>query len=192
MIRILAAGMLVAATVTVSAQATPEHSPDSNTALYTGASFLVRNYTHTQLNPTNSPMPGWDIGFSQPHAFARNLGYIVDFSGHYATSGFFTPGLYAITGGPQFRLAGSRSSEAFVHVTGGLLSASSDVIAQTSSRTIGIFGAGAGFDRAFSPRLAWRAAFDWYYGGFDTKDTNQISEIVRNNIRLSTGPVFRF
>ncbi|HUX43982.1 MAG TPA: hypothetical protein VMV57_04450 [Terracidiphilus sp.] len=80
----------------------------------------------------------------------------------------------------------------FVKAVGGAMFATSDVIAQTSSLTRPIFGAGGGMDIPAGERLMWRFNMDWIYGGFQTNDTNQISQIVQNNFRISTGPVWRF
>jgi hypothetical protein len=190
-IQIFAASCLCAPLGLV-AQATPEASVSSaNHLFYVGYSYLARNYVHTQLNPVSGGMNGWDISFSAPHSFGRRFGLIVDASTHYQTSGFFTPQIYFLNLGPEYSAALGRS-RAFVHVTVGGMFASTDVIAQTSSPDVLLIGAGGGLDFPVSSRLAWRVGADWFHGGFSTNDTNQISQIVNNNLRISTGPVFRF
>ena len=87
MIRVLAAAVLLAVNVPISAQAAPEN----------------RSGNSTQLNPTNTPMPGWDVGFGRPHAFTHNLGYVVDPSGHYATGGSLRQASTPSSQGRSFR-----------------------------------------------------------------------------------------
>lgn len=160
-------------------------------ALFFGYSYLARNYVHTQLNPVSGGMNGWDAAYTLPLSNTGGLGFVADASGHYQTSGFFTPGIYFVDAGPEYAMAVGRS-RAFVHGTLGAMFSSGDVIAQTSSHNVFLAGAGGGIDIPVSSRLAWRIHADWFYGGFSSKDTNQISQIVHNNVRFATGPVFRF
>lgn len=175
------------------AQTTSGSSPSNGARsfLFLGYSYLARSYVHTQLNPVRGGMNGWDAAYSLPLTNSGGVGLVVDASGHYQTSGFFTPGIYSLDAGPEFAGAFGRS-RAFVHGTLGVMLSSSDVIAQTSSHSVFLAGAGGGIDFHLSPRLAWRIQADWFHGGFSTNDTNQISQIVQNNVRIATGPVFRF
>lgn len=127
MIRLCAFVLLVAGCSTlVLAQAPPTTEPRSDGRnISAGFSYFVRSYTHSQLNKTTAGMPGWDLAFKQPQAFGRRVGYVVDASGHYAASGYFTPGLYSFTAGPEFSFTSGRST-LFLHVTGGLLAATGD------------------------------------------------------------------
>jgi len=163
-----------AAPSTLNAQVASTREASSSQDLYIGFSYLVRSYTHTQLNPISGGMFGWNAAYAFPHAFGARFGLAVDLSGHYRPSGFFSPGIYHIMVGPQFSTRAGRST-IFVHgLVGGML-ASSDVIAQTKSQTVFAAAAGGGFDHPISPRLDWRVNVDWFYGGFQTNDTNQIS-----------------
>ncbi len=160
--------------------------------VFTGYSLFVRDYTHTQLNPASGPMHGWDIALDIPSTMSgRRFGFTVDVSGQYRVSGFFTPQLYHVMAGPQVSGTVGRS-RTFAHGLIGILAASSDVIAQTRSHVILAAGAGAGIDVPVASRIGWRFNLDWVYGGFESNDTNHITEIVKNNARFSTGPVFRF
>ncbi len=160
--------------------------------VFTGYSLFVRDYTHTQLNPTSGPMHGWDIAFDFPSTVSsRRFGFTVDVSGQYHTSRFFTPQLYHVMGGPQVSGTVGRS-RVFARGLIGILAASGDVIVQTRSHVVLAAGAGAGIDVPMASHKGWRFNLDWVYGGFDSNDYNQITDIVKNNARFSTGPVFRF
>lgn len=165
--------------------------PINRPALFFGYSYLAQNYVHTQLNPVSGGMNGWDAAYTVPFSNTGGLGFVVDASGHYQTSGFFTPGIYFVDAGPEYAIAIGRS-RAFVHGSLGAMFSSGDVIAQTASHNVFLAGGGGGFDFRVSPRIEWRVQADWFHGGFSTNDTNQISQIVRNNVRIATGPVFRF
>ncbi|MFZ0744845.1 MAG: hypothetical protein WAM85_10585 [Terracidiphilus sp.] len=171
---------------TVSATQTPPKSE-----LSFGYSYLFRDYRHTQLNPVSGGMNGWNAAYGRPRFFSEHFGFTADFSGYYATGGFFTPQIYFLTAGPRFSLPVGRSIIT-VHVLGGAMIASSDVIAQTSSHVVPMFGVGGGFEFPAGRRWAWQADCDWQLGGFGSNDTNQISQIVKSNARLSVGPVLRF
>lgn len=181
----------VAAPYALHAQASPDREGAARQDAFVGFSYLFRAYTHTQLNPVSGGMPGWNAAYTVPRAFGSHLGVTVDLSGHYRSAGFFGPQIYFLMAGPQFSTRAERST-LFVHVLAGGILATSDVIAQTSSDTIFATALGGGIDHPISSRLQWRINADWYHGGFQTNDTNQISDIVNNNFRVSSGPVFRF
>ena len=181
-----------AAAVPSSAQTRPSRNGGGGSELFAGVSYLFRDYTHTQLNSTSGGMPGWNLAYARPHMFGRMVGLTVDTSGHYEVGGgFFSPQIYFLTAGPRFQMRLGRDV-LFAKVTGGGMFASSDVIAQTRSHARPIVDAGGGLDLPTHLPFRWRLNVDWIYGSFDTNDTNQISQIVQNNFRISTGPVFRF
>jgi hypothetical protein len=186
-----ALALLLTAASTLSAQTMGPESAPTKYTLFAGPSYFFRSYAHTQLNPVSGGMYGWNTTFSGTHAFSSHIGYRLDFSGHYRTGGFFSPQVYHVLAGPQFTSTWGRSS-VDVHGLAGAILSSGQVIAQTKSDVRYAIGAGAGLDHPIGQRLAWRFSFDWIYGGFQTNDTNQISEIVNNNFRFSSGPVFRF
>jgi hypothetical protein len=160
--------------------------------VFTCYSMLIRDYTHTQINPATGPMHGWNAALDIPYTRAGGpVQLTVNVSGHYRVSEFFTPQLYHVMAGPQvFGSVGH--SRIFAHGLIGILAATSDVIAQTRSQVVFAAGAGAGIDLPAGKRMGWRFSLDWVYGGFETNDTNQISQIVKNNASFSTGPVFFF
>lgn len=176
----------------VQAQSVPStEAPSSRPMLFVGYSYLFRNYVHTQLNPVTGGMNGWDAAVSVPRVFPGRLGLVGDFSGHFQTSGYFTPQIFFFAAGPEYS-AGLGRSRLYAHGLVGAMAASSDVIAQTSSHNVLVYAAGAGLDHPLSSRLSWRFNFDLFFGGFSSSDTNQISEIVNTNPRVSTGPVIHF
>lgn len=183
--------MLAAFSVSLSAQTVPERMASTKSQVFVGYSYLLRDYRHTQLNPVSGGMNGWTVEYDRPRLFGNHLGLAVSVSGHYGTSGPFTPQLTSATAGPQYSFLQGRSS-AFVHGLVGVIVASGDVIAQTSATTIVSTSVGGGFERLINPRLGWRVNGDWIHGGFQTNDTNQISDIVKNNFSISSGPVLRF
>ena len=192
--RRIAAAVLVVAVViplSITAQSTPTrvqvHSDSEFTVEY---SYLFRDYRHTQLNPVGGGMNGWTAEYARKIA-GSHFGFSAAGAGYYATGGFFTPQIYLLTIGPRYTLNTGRSTIA-LRMLAGTMIASGDVIAQTSSHVRPTFGAGAGWEYPAGQRFAWRADFDWIYGGFNSNDTNQISQIVRNNGRLSIGPVWHF
>ncbi len=192
MTRVLAIALVVVCSVvTLAAQAAPARNLPPKSELFVGYSYLFRDYRHTQLNPVTGGMNGWDASYATPTLFGRHFGLTVDASGHYASGGFFTPQIYFLTAGPLYSASIGRSM-VFVHGLVGAKFATSDVIAQTSSDTTALFGGGGGLDYPVTHRVDWRANFDWFYGGFKTNDTNQISDIVDSNFRFSTGPVLHF
>jgi hypothetical protein len=175
----------------LNAQAAPTRETSSRQDLFVGFSYLFSAYAHTQLNPVSGGMAGWNAAYAMPHAFSPHFGFKVDVSGHYRSAGYFSPQIYFLMAGPQFSARAGRST-IFVHALVGGILASTDVIAQTKSDTVFATAVGGGLDHPISARLAWRVNLDWYHGGYQTNDTNQISEIVNNDARFSTGPVLRF
>jgi len=191
--RIAAAVLLVAVAIplSINAQSTPTRMQAHSDSEFTvGYSYLFRDYRHTQLNPVGGGMNGWAAEYA-PQIASSHFGFGVAGAGYYAIGGFFTPQIYLLTIGPRYTLNTGRSTVTLRMLAGTMIS-SGDVIAQTSSHIRRIFGAGAGWEYPAGQRFAWRADFDWIYGGFNSNDTNQISEIVRNNGRASVGPVWRF
>lgn len=192
MIRVPALALLLAiASVALAAQVLPAQKAPSKSELFLGYSYFFRDYRHTQLNPATEGLNGWNVAYAAPGLFSRHVGLSADFSGQYSAGGFFTPQFYFITVGPRYSTPVGRSTM-FVRGLVGALFASSDVIAQTSSQTVAVFAAGGGLDHPVGRRLVWRFNVDWFHGGFKTNDTNQVSQIVNNNVRLSTGPVLHF
>ena len=193
MIRAVAFALMItaAAPVVLSAQTMPPKQALPKSELSFGYSYLFRDYRRTQLNPVSGGMNGWDAAYAKPQLFGEHFGFTADFAGYYANGGFFTPQIYFVTAGPRYSLSAGRSIIT-VHVLGGAMFASGDVIAQTSSHVVPVFGVGGGFEYPAGRRWAWRAHCDWLLGGFGSNDTNQISQIVKNNARLSLGPVLRF
>jgi hypothetical protein len=193
MVRDLAFALLlsVALATPMQAQATPDWKPPYKSELFVGYSYLFRDYRHTQLNPVSGGMNGWNLAFTKPELLNRHIGLTADFSGHYGTGGPFTPQLYFVTAGPRYSTLLGHSTVS-VHVLGGALLASGDVIAQTSSQITPLVAVGGGLDHPVGHHLAWQFNLDWLYGGFKTNDTNQITDIVNNNFRFSTGPALHF
>ncbi len=174
------------------AQAAPDTgSSGSGPVLFAGFSYFFRSYAHTQLNPVSGGMPGWDSAISVPHVLSHRIGIVGDFSGHYQSSGSLKPQIYSVAGGPEFSGSLGRS-RVYVHGLGGIMFATTGVVAQTSSQSIPIGAAGAGLDYPISSRLSWRVNFDWFFNGFGTNDHNHTNDIVNSNPRISTGPVLRF
>ena len=175
----------------VNAQATPTREATGCQDLYMGFSYLVRSYTHTRITPS---LAECSAGMQLTHFRMRSAPGLGSSAMHPATIArqvFFSPGIYHILAGPQFSTRAGHST-IFVHgLLGGML-ASSDVIAPTRSQAVFAAAAGGGFDHPISPLLDWRLNVDWFYGGFQTNDINQISQIVNNNVRISTGPVLHF
>ena len=185
--------LLVAAVAPVAlvAQTAPEPSARFSSEITAGYSYLFRDYRHSSQNPLGGGMNGWDAEYVQPRALGRHWGFFADGSGYYATGGFFTPQIYFTAAGPRYTMASGRSSFALRALAGAMFS-SGDVIAQTASHVRPIVGAGGEWEYPAGQRLAWRFSFDWIYGGFNSNDTGEITDIVRNNGRLSAGPVWRF
>ena len=180
-----------AAPVVLTAQTMPLKQTPPKSELSFGYSYLFRDYRHTQLNPVSGGMNGWNTAYTGPQLFSEHFGLTADFSGYYATGGYFTPQIYLVTAGPRYSLPAGRSTIT-LQLVGGAMFASGDVIAQTSSHVEPLFGVGGGIEYPRGRRWAWQAHCDWLLGGFGSKDTNQISQIVKNNVRLSVGPVLRF
>lgn len=189
--RALLAAVVAAAPITLSAQAVPSRDAPAKSELFVGYSYFIRDYRHTQLNPVSGGMNGWNAAYARPDMFSSHVGLTADFSGIYTSGTFFSPQFYLFTAGPRFTMPLGNSTFN-VHAVGGVLTATGNVIAQTSSQSIPIFGGGAAFDYPVKARLGFRFNFDYFYGGFGTNDTNQISDIVKNNFRISVGPVFHF
>lgn len=190
------ASILLMAALSASASAPAQRASDpggtkSDAILFVGFSYLTRSYAYTQLNRVSAGMPGWDAAVSFPHALARRVGLAGDFSGHYQTSGYFKPQIYSLMAGPEFRWSVGRS-RVYVHGLGGVMFSTTDVVAQTTSHHAALGASGAGVDFPIRSRLTWRANFDWFLGGFGTNDHNHTNNIIYNNPRLSTGPVFHF
>lgn len=187
----LLAAVAAASAVSATAQVPSNKRITQQASLFFGYSYLVQDYRHTQENPVSGGMNGWEAAVTAPRLFSSHLGLAVDFSGHYAGGGFFTPQIYSISAGPQYSVPMGKST-VYVHGLFGGLFASSDVIAQTSSPAVFLFTAGGGLDHPIGSRLDWRVNADYLHGGFSTNDYNQISQIVKNNVSISTGPVFHF
>jgi len=183
--------LLATAPCFLRAQTVPERMAPAKAEVFVGYSYLARDYRHTQLNPVSGGMSGWSAGYDAPRLFGRHVGLATDFSGHYGVGGPFTPQLYFAIAGPRYSLPVGRST-VFVHTSAGVIVASGEVIAQTSSSAAFLTALGGGLDYPIRQRLGWRFGGDWLHGGFQSNDTNQISQIVKNNFRLSTGPVLRF
>jgi len=190
------ASVLLLAALSASATAPAQVASDSGTTNtgaigFVGFSYLTRSYAYTQLNRVSAGMPGWDAAVSFPHALTRRVGIVGDFSGHFQTSGYFKPLIFSLMAGPEIsgRVGHSR---VYLHGMGGLMFATSDVVAQTTSHHIAIGAAGTGVDFPMSSRLTWRVNFDWFFGGFGTNDHNHTNNIIYNDPRISTGPVFHF
>lgn len=193
MTRSLAFALLIAAVapVALTAQTMPTQQTIPKSELAFGYSYLFRDYRRTQLNPVSAGLNGWNAAYAKPQVFGQHFGLTADFSGYYATGGFFTPQIYFMTAGPRFSMPVGRSIVS-LRVLGGAMVASGDVIAQTSSHVAPLFGVGGGFEYPAGRRWAWQAHGDWLLGGFSSNDGDQISEIVKNNARISVGPVWRF
>lgn len=180
-----------AAAVTAAAQTRATRKDAGSSELFAGFSYLVKDYRHTQLDQTSGGMPGWNAAYTRPSLFTEHAGLTVDLSGHYSPGGYFSPQIYFLTAGPRFQMRVGRET-LFAKFVGGGMFATDEVIAQTRSYERPIFGAGGGLDIPAGRRMHWRFNFDWIHGGFETNDTNQISQIVNNNFRISSGPVWRF
>lgn len=193
MIRAVALFLLVPAALpmTLRAQTVPGRFASSGSEFTVGYSYVFRDYRHTQLNPTSGGMNGWNAEFAKPRALGGHFGYVVDGSGYYSFGGFFSPQIYFTTIGPQYTIATGRATIS-VRALVGAMFASGDVIAQTSSNVRPIFGAGAAWDYPAGHRVAWRISVDYVYGGFNSNDGDQISQIVRSNGRTSVGPIWTF
>jgi hypothetical protein len=192
MIRALVSMVIMTAAVpaVLAAQMMPPNQTPPKSELSFGYSYLFRDYRHTQLDPVSGGMNGWNAAYASP-PIGGHIGITADFSGYYATGGFFTPQIYLVTAGPRYSRPAGKSVIS-VDVFGGGMFASGDVVAQTSSHDEPVFGVGGGFEYPVGRRWSWQAHCDWLLGGFHSNDTNQISQIVKNNARLSIGPVLRF
>jgi hypothetical protein len=194
MIRAFAFALLIlpAVPIALAAQTAPERPAISKSDLAVGYSYLVQNYQHTQLNRTTGGMSGWNMEYAVPLQPGSHWGLMFNGAGYYAGEGLDgTTQIYFTMIGPRYAMAVGGSTLELRGLVGSMF-ASGFVIAQTSSKVRPIFGAGGAWDFRARRRLAWRVGFDWIYGGFNSNDTNQISQIVRNNGRLSVGPVWRF
>jgi len=138
--------------------------------------------------------------------FNRTFGIVTDFSGHYGSPGipsgiaFFTcpvnqtcpkPGVniktHTLFLGPQVSFRTARATP-FAHVLLGAAHTGETLIktpptASTSDSAFAL-ALGGGLDYTFTHRLAWRVQTDYLQTRFFSN--------TQHNLRLSTGPVFRF
>jgi len=136
---------------------------------------------------------GWNAAAA--YNFSKYLGVEGDFSGTYANISGVSTHVYTYTGGPVV-FANLDRIKPFAHVLFG----GTKVGGSESGVSISFNGytviAGGGVDAKVNPHLAVRVAqFDWLYYHFGSQTIAGIEVPAvsgSNNMRISTGIVFRF
>jgi hypothetical protein len=153
-----------------------------------------------------SPYSGWDTAVT--FNFSKHLGATGDFSGNYHSGNFgggpYYTHIYTYAGGPVYSFGSGGNFKPFVHVLFGgahittpIMYGASPVYASQSGFTA-MFGGGV--DYKVKKSIAIRLAqFDWiYYYNKDLGDfigansSRGDSPNFADNVRISTGVVFRF
>jgi hypothetical protein len=165
---------------------------ESKAEIFGGYQYLHIGNNST-LGSSGQGFNGWNAAGA--YNFAKNIGVEGDFSGTYATISGVSAHVYTYTGGPIIS-AKMGSIRPFAHVLfGGARftgSASGASVSWNGFTTM----AGGGVDAKVSKALAVRVAqVDWLYYHFGSKTiggTSFPSFSGSNNVRISTGLVFRF
>jgi len=134
------------------------------------------SYMHFDSSPSVS-LNGW--GLSGQYKFTDWLGGVADFDGHYGSQFGVSESVHSFLFGPQVSWPARVSP--FAHVLIGGSHFSSDAGSDTSFST----AIGAGFDTEIGHNLSWRIVqADYVYTHFFGS--------TQNNVRVTTGIVFRF
>lgn len=183
---------VLAAPAGLRAQVNDDHWPAPKYELYGGYSFLLKDYDHTNTDPTSGTMNGWDASLRVPVPVLGSwLGIKGDVSGAYRNdSPVFNPHSYFFLAGPQVSLHFGHST-LFAHVMVGSAHLNQQVIPSLKSGSTFAVAAGGGFDWGISRTLAMRITGDFYNTNFQSSDET-VSGIVNSNGRIAIGPVFRF
>jgi opacity protein-like surface antigen len=148
------------------------HAQDSDKVqLFGGYSYMHFD------SPRSVSLNGWEL--SGQYKFTDWLGGVADFDGHYGSQFGIGESVHTFLVGPQVSFPARISP--FAHVLIGGAHFSSDVASDTSFAT----AIGAGFDTKIRDNLSWRIfqadyVYTHFFGG------------TQNNVRVSTGIVFRF
>jgi hypothetical protein len=175
----------------------PSEVAGERTEVFGGFSYLALNY---QRGFANAGLPGWDAAWSTP--LKGSIALAVDGAGCYQGHDLGAPFyLHFLTAGAKFekrqpgRTWFAQATAGFAHLNG------------TTGESIGAFNAvtipnlasnftlaivaGGGMDMKFGERLRWRFAADYIHTNF-TSVNDQIHGVTASNVRVTTGPVFRF
>jgi hypothetical protein len=134
-------------------------------------------YAYLHLDPTSTSLNGWE-GSAQ-YKFTDWLGGVADFSGDYGSIGGVGTSLHCFLFGPQVSFPAKLSP--FAHVLiGGAHSSIGGVGDNAFAAAIG-----AGFDYKVEHGLSWRIFQADYLA-------TRFGSNTQNNVRVSTGIVFRF
>jgi hypothetical protein len=134
------------------------------------------SYMHFDNSPSVS-LNGWEL--SGQYKFNDWLGGVADFSGHYGSQFGISQSVHTFLFGPQVSFPARVSPFAHVLIGGAHFSAGG--ASDTSFST----AIGAGFDTDIGHNLSWRIfQADYVYTHFFGS--------TQNNVRVSTGIVFRF
>src|SRR5579871_662188 len=154
-------------------------------------------YTHigssTDLGTTGQGFNGWDANAT--YNFAKFIGMEGDFSGAYTSVSGVSTHIYTYTAGPVVAVELAKIKP-FAHVLFG----GTDLSGSQSGVSVSWNGfttmVGGGVDYKLSGPLAFRVAqFDWLYYHYGSKTISGVavpSFSGSNNVRISTGVVFRF
>ena len=136
---------------------------------------------------------GWNVGTA--YKFGKYVGVAGDFSGSYATISGVSAHIYTYTGGPVISAEAGRLTP-FAHALFGgarLSGSDSGVSVSWNGFTTMV---GGGVDVSVNKNIGVRLAqFDWLYYHFGSKNIGGVtapSFSGSNNVRISTGIVFRF
>ncbi len=150
---------------------------------------------NNQSQPNSSQgFNGWDA--SVTGYFHKYLGVQGDFGGSYATIGGVSTHIYTYTGGPVVALNAEGKVNPFVHALfGGIrLSGSESGVSISLNGFTMMFGGGVDVraNRAIAIRLI-QADWLYYHFGSNTIAGIEVPSFTQsNNVRISTGVVFRF
>lgn len=139
---------------------------------------LFGGYSYLRLDSSpKANLNGWEI--SGQYKFSGWLGGVADFSGHYGSISGVSTSLHNFLFGPQISWHAPVSP--FAHI---LLGGARSSIAGVSDTAFAV-AIGAGIDTRVAPALYWRIIQGDYLA-------TRFGGNTQNNVRVSTGVVFRF
>ncbi len=184
------------ATGMAAAQA-PGETSGERSEVFGGFSYLALNY---QRGFATAGLPGWDATYSTP--LRGSIALAVDGAGYYQGSPDGAPfDMHFLTAGAKFEMRRpgrtyfAQATAGFAHLNGATGESNAPFGAVTipnlaSNFTLAVV-AGAGMDVRIAGRIRWRFAADYIHTNFTSVD-DQIHGITASNVRVETGPAFRF